>query len=272
MRARALSIAGFDPTAGAGVLQDVRTFEACGVWGLAVVTAVTAQDTMGIHAWEPVSAGLARSQIEKILADARPTAIKTGMLASADTVKVVADLAGSFGAPLVVDPVVRASTGGALGYADVLDATRTLLLPVATVVTPNIIEAGELTGIAVSDDASMRDAARALVGLGSRAAIITGGHLGGDESVDLLLDANGEFHELLGARLDVHDDHGTGCVFSSALAAFLARGEGLVDAARRAKGMVTRALSHAERFGEGRGPVHPVAEERPWPLAGHPFE
>lgn len=268
---RALSIAGFDPTGGAGVLQDVRTFSASGVWGLAVVAAITAQDTRGVHAWGPVPLALVRAQIEHIVDDAPPAASKTGMLGTADHVRLVASLAASLG-PIVVDPVWRATTGGALGTDDVVDALRTDLLPVAAVVTPNSAEATALTGITCEDLASMRAAAQALVELGARAAIVTGGHVGGDDAVDVVLDATGAMHELRAPRVATTDDHGTGCVFSSSIAAGLARGMSLEDAARAAKGMVVRALQNAQHFGGGSGPVTPVSEARPWPLAGHPFE
>lgn len=270
MRARALSIAGFDPTGGAGVLQDARTFEACGVWGLAVVTAVTAQDTTGVHSWEPVSARLVARQLAAIISDASPSAIKTGMLGTAELVDAVVDGLPT-DVPVVVDPVLRASTGADLGKADLLDAIRSRLVPRADVITPNLAEAAALTGIRVDDMSSMREAAFALIALGAKSAIVTGGHLSGG-SVDVVVDDGGTLHELRAARIHTRDDHGTGCVFASAIAAGLALGLPFVGAARVAKGMVTRALINAERFGDGGGPVHPMAEERPWPLAGHPFE
>lgn len=269
-RPRALSIAGLDPTGGAGLLQDIRTFAVCEVWGMGVVAALTVQDTSGVRAWEAVGVPFVRAQIETLVADLPPAATKTGMLGTAGHAELVAQLAPGLG-KLVVDPVLRASSGDALAADDLIAVIRAAVLPVASVVTPNIAEAAALTGRDVDGVPAMREAARALVALGVRAAVITGGHLD-DAAIDVVLDDAGEFHELRAPRIATRDDHGTGCVFSAALAARLARGDAMIDAARAAKGVVTRALRNAERSGSGRGPVHPAAQEVPWPLAGHPFE
>lgn len=272
MIARALTIAGWDPSGGAGVAQDLRTFAACDIWGLGAITAVTAQDTLEVHSWEPVPVELVRAQIEAMARDIGVMATKTGMLATAAHVEMVARAARDLAlGPLVVDPVLMASSGGALGTDGVCEAIRDALLAGAALVTPNLAEASALTGMAVTGMASMRDAARALRSLGARAALVTGGHLDGD-AIDVLIDADGVFHDIASTRIASEDDHGTGCVLSAAIAARLAHGDDLVGAVRYAKGVVGRALRGARRFGAGRGSIDPSRQETPWPLAGHPFE
>lgn len=273
MRPRALTIAGHDPTGGAGVLQDVRTFEVCGVWGLAAVTAVTAQDPARVRAWETVAPSLLRAQVEAAARSAAPRATKTGMLGTPEAVEVVAELVEEAAlGPLVLDPVLIASSGDALSVPGLAGRIGDLLLPLATIVTPNVDEAAALTGVEAGDVVGMRRAAGALVEMGARAALVTGGHLTGSDAVDVLLDDAGEWHELRAPRLPGRGDHGTGCVLSAAIAAHLARGSTIEGSVRAAKGVVTRALRNAEPFGSGRGAAHPVAREQPWALAGHPFE
>lgn len=272
MRDRALTIAGWDPTGGAGVAQDLRTFAACGVWGFGAITAVTAQDTMEVHAWEVVAEELVRAQIAAVVQDGGVKATKTGMLGTMAHVEMVARAARDLElGPLIVDPVLVSTSGGGLAREGVCEAIRSELLPRAALVTPNIAEASALTGVAIGDPASMREGARALRALGARAALVTGGHLDGD-AIDVLMDADGVFHDIAAPRIVSDDDHGTGCVLSAAIAAHLARGDHLIDAVRSAKGVVGRALRNAQRFGAGRGAVDPSATGSPWPLAGHPFE
>lgn len=272
MRVRALTIAGWDPSGGAGVAQDLRTFATCGVWGFGAVSAMTAQDTVAIHRWEPVPVDLVRAQIAAVVGDAGVMATKTGMLGTPAHVEMVAKAARDLDlGPLVVDPVLAASTGGDLAIGGVCDAIRDELLPLAALVTPNLAEAGALAGGEIDSIDSMRECARVLRAHGARAILVTGGHLEGD-ATDILLDADGVFHEITAPRVTSADDHGTGCVLSAAITAHLASGDTLVDAVRAGKGVVVRALRGAHRFGAGRGPVDPSWIEVPWPLAGHPFE
>ena len=240
MTPRVLTVAGSDSSGGAGIQQDLKTFDALGVWGLSAVTSVTAQDSRGVRARHDLSPDVVAAQIEAATSDGGIDAAKTGMLGSAATVEAVARTLGAI-PRLVVDPVIAASAGGRLLDDDGIDAVRSLLIPLAAIVTPNADEAGVLTGIDTYDRDSQRAAAGAMLKLGCGAVVITGGHLPGRDVVDLYADADGEA-EILGGRVEVADTHGTGCMFSAALAAHLARGTGGLDAARAARAFVERAL------------------------------
>jgi hydroxymethylpyrimidine kinase/phosphomethylpyrimidine kinase len=256
-----LTIAGSDPIGGAGVQGDLKTFAAHGVYGMAVLTALTVQNTRGVTRVEPMAPDLVGDQIAAVLSDIEPQAIKIGMLATGAIVRVVAhvlaghcrDRAASGPPAIVVDPVMAATAGGALLDADGVVAVRDTLLPLATVVTPNTIEAERLTGVRVSSAAEAHQAAERLVSLGAAAAIVTGGHLDGPP-IDVLFDGVRAI-ALGGPRIDPTDTHGTGCAFSSALAARLALGDSLEEAARRAKTYVADAIRRAPRLGHGRGPL-----------------
>ena len=254
----ALTVAGSDPSGGAGIQADLRTFTALGVHGTSVVAALTVQDTSAVHRVEPVDTGLVSEQLRTVTSDMWPGATKTGLLATVGNVEVVADAAARRAlGPLVVDPVLRASTGGPLTPPELAEAYRRLLLPVATVVTPNLSEAAWLTGYDVGDLDGMRRAARALVQLGAAAAVVTGGHLcSPGEVVDVV--AWGEsLHELRHPRVVTTNTHGTGCTFSAAVAAFLARGLGPEEAVEGAGRFVQRALAGAAgwELGGGAGPL-----------------
>lgn len=256
----ALTIAGTDSGGGAGVVADLKTFEAHGVWGAAAVTAVTAQNTLGVQAFESVTPELVRAQIASVAADLGVDAAKTGMLASAEVVAEVAATVRGLGVePLVVDPVLVSKHGDRLLTADAVDAVRQLLVPLACVITPNLPEAEALVGFPVRDRAGMERAAAALLDLGAEVALIKGGHLGGDRSPDCLLaaDAPDEAQWLDGARLPGRHTHGTGCVLSAAIAAGLARGMEPADACVAAKRFVERAIAAGVPLGSGVGPVDP---------------
>ncbi len=254
----ALTIAGSDSGGGAGVAADLKTFEAHGVWGTLALTAVTAQNTLGVHASEAVSPELVRVQVGAVASDIGVDAAKTGMLATADVAEAVADAVRDFGVrPLVVDPVLRSSRGDILLGADGVDVVRERLLPLAAVVTPNLAEAAALTGRHVEDRAGMEDAARALVDLGAAVALVTGGHLYDDSAVDCLLDAGARPTWLEAPRVSTESTHGTGCVLSAAICAEMARGMEPADACVAAKQFTARAIAGGVALGSGPGAVDP---------------
>ncbi|MER6215376.1 bifunctional hydroxymethylpyrimidine kinase/phosphomethylpyrimidine kinase [Streptomyces sp. NPDC001272] len=251
-----LTVAGSDSGGGAGVQADLKTMLALGVHGMSVVTAVTAQNSLGVKgAWElPPEAVTA--QYRAVVDDIGVQAVKTGMLSSAVLVETVADLLASTGAPVVVDPVGVSKHGDALLAASALDAVRTRLLPRATVATPNLDEVAQLTGVAVEDEDGMRRAADAVLDYGPRWALVKGGHLAahGGEAVDLLSDGSQELW-LRAPRHDNRHTHGTGCTLASAVAAGLAKGLPVPEAVTAAKEYVTGAIAAGYALGGGIGPV-----------------
>jgi hydroxymethylpyrimidine/phosphomethylpyrimidine kinase len=256
---RALTVAGSDSGGGAGVAADLKTFEAHDVWGCLAVTAVTAQDTVGVHAVEVLPAGLVRAQIEAVVADIGVGATKTGMLGGAEVVSAVARAARDLDlGPLVVDPVAVSSTGARLLDEDGLEAIRAELLPLAHLVTPNLEEAAALAGSGrVADRRAMEAVAAELLALGSAAVLVTGGHLDAGPSSDLLAVEGEEPVWLEAERLTGAGTHGTGCVLSAAVTARLARGEKLAEAVARAKAFVTRSIAAGSDIGKGVAPVWP---------------
>jgi hydroxymethylpyrimidine/phosphomethylpyrimidine kinase len=264
---RVLVVAGSDSGGGAGVQADLKTLLACGVHGTTVITAVTAQNSLGVHGvWEvPVDA--IRAQLAAVLDDLGTDAVKTGMLAGAATVQAVVDAVTGLPGPLVVDPVGLSTTGAPLHTPKALALLRQALLPLATVVTPNLAEVEQLTGVVVARAGDLRRGADAVLELGPRWVLVKGGHLPG-EPVDLLTD--GTTYELLRApRVDTRHTHGTGCTLASALAAHLARGSDVPQAAAAAKEFVSRAIAAGFPLGHGDGPVHQAEEQRPHlPLTG----
>jgi len=237
----ALTIAGSDPSGGAGIQADLRTFAAFGVHGASVVTALTAQDTRRVRAIAEVTPAFVAQQLDAVLDDFEVRAAKTGMLHRAPVIDVVVARLHTRPLPhLVVDPVMVATSGDPLLEPEGIAALRERLLPLATLVTPNLHEAEVLTGRAVTTVAEMREAARALVALGARAALVKGGHLAGD-AVDVLYDGRG-FRELGAPRQEGRRLHGTGCVLSAAITAGLARGSDLAEAVAEAKRFVTLAI------------------------------
>ena len=251
----ALTIAGSDPSGGAGVQADLRTWAVLGVHGTSVLTAVTVQDTTAVHEVAPVDPDLVRRQLETVTADMPPAATKTGLLASAETIDVVAACAaeGTLGS-LVVDPVMRASTGSMFVTDEMMARYLVALVPRAAVLTPNVDEAARLTGRKVGSVADMEDAARALLATGVGAVVVTGGHLSQDDGrvVDVIATASGTErlpHDYVATR----NTHGTGCTFSAALTAYLAQGSSPVRAAEAAGTFVALALSGAVGWTLGRG-------------------
>ncbi|MFM9366545.1 bifunctional hydroxymethylpyrimidine kinase/phosphomethylpyrimidine kinase [Streptomyces sp. Da 82-17] len=250
---RVLTVAGSDSGGGAGIQADLKTMLALGTHGMSVLTAVTAQNSLGVQgAWElPVEA--VRTQYRSVVDDIGVQAVKTGMLASAELVETVAELLAGTDAPTVVDPVGVSKHGDSLLAASALDSVRTKLLPVATVATPNLDEVAQITGVHVESDDGLRRAAAALLEFGPRWALIKGGHLEGD-AVDLLTDGADE-HWLRAPRHDNRHTHGTGCTLASAIAAGLAKGLTVPDAVRAAKEYVTGAIAAGFALGGGIGPV-----------------
>ncbi len=254
----ALTIAGSDSGGGAGIVADLKTFEAHGVWGTAAIVAVTAQNTLGVQAFDTISPELVRSQIESVATDIGVDAAKTGMLASAALVGAVAAAVRDFGVRnLVVDPVFISKHGDTLLADDAIGALRAELLPLATVVTPNLPEAGGLVGGEVTDRRGMVEAGRELLGMGVQVVLIKGGHLEGDESPDCLLSAGGDPVWLDATRIEGRHTHGTGCVLAAAIASGLARGADPAEACASAKRFVRRAIAAGLDLGGGVGPVNP---------------
>jgi hydroxymethylpyrimidine/phosphomethylpyrimidine kinase len=257
-----MTIAGSDSGGGAGIQADLKTFAAHGVFGTSAVTALTAQNTRGVRGVLPVSAEFVALQIEAIVSDIGADAVKTGMLANAAIIEAAAAAITRYHLhPLVVDPVMVAKSGDPLLEGEGREALMRLLLPLASVLTPNLPEAEALCGFPVTNPAQMREAARAIAARGPRCVVIKGGHLEDRrESVDLLFDGT-EFEELAAERVATRNTHGTGCTFASAIAARLARGEGLRQAVRGAKDYVTAILaaSASLRIGAGHGPMDHLA-------------
>jgi hydroxymethylpyrimidine/phosphomethylpyrimidine kinase len=252
----ALTIAGSDSGGGAGIQADLKTFAAHQVYGTSAVTAVTAQNTLGVTTWLAMPADLVTAQIEAIAADIGADAVKIGMLANAAIVEAVSAAIAELELPnVVVDPVMVAKGGDRLLDADAVDALRRELLPRAAIVTPNLPEAEALTGEAICDVAGMRAAARRLVAMGPRIAVVKGGHLTGPESIDIVVGPDGEL-ELRRPRQQTLSTHGTGCTLSSAIAANLARGLDWRAAISDAREYLDGALRHAIPIGRGHGPLH----------------
>lgn len=251
---RVLTVAGSDSGGGAGIQADLKTMLALGVHGMSVLTAVTAQNSLGVQgAWElPVDA--VRAQYRSVVDDIGVQAVKTGMLSSAELVETVADLIAGTDAPAVVDPVGVSKHGDPLLAASALDSVRTRLLPVATVATPNLDEVARLTDVRVASEPDMRRAAEAVLAFGPRWVVIKGGHLPGD-AVDLLTDGSEE-HWLRAPRHDNRHTHGTGCTLASAIASELAKGRSVPDAVKDAKAYVTGAIAEGFALGAGIGPVN----------------
>ena len=263
---RVLTVAGSDSGGGAGIQADLKTMLALGVHGMSVITAVTAQNSLGVQGVWELPAEAVRAQFRAVVDDIGVQAVKTGMLSSAALVGTVADLltgadltgaagATGRGVPVVVDPVGVSKHGDALLKAEALDAVRTRLLPVATVATPNLDEVTQLTGIVVTDEDGMRDAAKAVLAYGPRWALVKGGHLpGGTDAVDLLSDGRHE-HWYAAPRLPNAHTHGTGCTLASAVASYLALGHDVPRAVGLAKTYVSGAIAAGFPLGAGIGPV-----------------
>jgi hydroxymethylpyrimidine/phosphomethylpyrimidine kinase len=250
----ALTVAGSDSGAGAGIQADLKTFAAHGVYGVTAITAVTAQNTVGVLTFQALPADLVTAQIEAVVSDLGVHAAKTGMLPNAAIVEAVAAAVEDLDIPLlVVDPVMIATSGDRLLDDEAVGAMKAELFTRALTVTPNIPEAEALTGIRIKSDADRQEAARAIVALGAKTVIVKGGHYETGDIRDLFFDGH-SFHEFRGERVR-GSTHGTGCTFSAALASHLARGTTLIEAIPRAQKYVAGAIRHAPGLGKGQGPV-----------------
>ncbi|MGH8907409.1 MAG: bifunctional hydroxymethylpyrimidine kinase/phosphomethylpyrimidine kinase [Egibacteraceae bacterium] len=252
----ALTIAGSDSGGGAGIQADLKTFQELDVFGMSVLVALTAQNTVGVHSIHMVPAAFVTAQLDAVASDLEIGATKTGMLANAQVIQAVAEGVERHAlAPLIVDPVCASKHGDPLLRPDAVDALRTRLLPLAEVVTPNLGEVAILTGVVVEGTGDLRRAAEAVKALGPRWVLIKGGHLPGNtDAIDLLSDGD-QTLEIASERLDTRDTHGTGCTLASAIAAYRARGLDVPAAVRAAKEYVTGAIRHGLRMGRGIGPV-----------------
>ena len=255
----ALTIAGSDSSGGAGIQADLKTFTVLGVYGASVITALTAQNTRGVAGISSVAPQFVAEQIAAVASDLKIAATKTGMLNDRATVLAVAGAVRSHGLhPLIVDPVMVATSGDLLLAPDAIDAVREALLPLADLITPNLPEAARLLGVAVAaDEIDMRAQADALLALGPKAVLIKGGHREGTEAVDILVQRDAPAERISMPRVATGNTHGTGCTLSAAIAAFMAKGESLERAVAHAKSFVHAALvaGAGQKIGGGAGPV-----------------
>lgn len=256
MRQQVLTIAGSDSGGGAGIQADLKTFQELGVFGTSVITAVTAQNTLGVHGIEAISETLVTSQLDAIGSDFNIAACKTGMLFSDQLIEAVAEgIKRHQFKHVVVDPVMIAKGGATLLENDAVKALQTKLLPLATVVTPNIPEAEVLTGMTIHSLKDRLDAAERLLSYGVKAVVIKGGHLNSDAAEDLVVTAD-QVIRLTASRVDTKDTHGTGCTFSAALTAELAKGQTVIEATQAAKRFIHSAITHGLQIGNGHGPTN----------------
>lgn len=253
----ALTIAGSDPSGGAGIQADLKTFHQFGVYGEAAITLLTVQNTRGVTAIETLAADFVAAQIRAVVEDIPPHAVKTGALGTRVIVEAVAYEIARFTCPVLVDPVMISKHGAPLLRSDASQSLITLLMPIATLVTPNLHEAAAITGRPVASLAQMEEAARAMIGMGAKAVLIKGGHLEG-AAIDLLFDGK-EFHTYPGPKIETAHTHGTGCTYSAAITALMARGLSLTDALPRAKHYITEAIRSNPGLGHGQGPVNHFA-------------
>lgn len=258
MTAIALTIAGSDSGGGAGIQADLKSFSALGVYGASVITAVTAQNTRGVTAVEDISAPVIAAQMQAIFSDLKVGALKIGMVSRTETINTIADKLGGFTGPVVVDPVMVATSGDRLLREDAIEALNLRLIPLAAIVTPNLPEAALLTGKPLAEtQQDMLEQAHSILALGPKAVLIKGGHGTAAQSTDYLVTAGGML-ELAADRISTRNDHGTGCTLAAAITAGLAKGMPLETAVREAKAYLHAALRAGAdmQIGHGRGPVH----------------
>jgi len=256
MKGRVLICAGSDSGGGAGIQADIKAVTALGAYAMTAITALTAQNTLGVQGVVGVAPDFIRQQMRSVLEDLGADSIKTGMLHDAATIRAVCDELAALAPdlPLVADPVMVATAGSRLLADDAVETLRQRLLPMAVVITPNIPEAEALTGLTITDEAGMREAAQALLAMGARAVLLKGGHLEGEVLVDLLATPQ-MLHRYEDRRIVTRHTHGTGCTLASSVAAGLAQGLALEPAVRRARAYVRAAILRAPGFGAGHGPL-----------------
>ncbi|MEM0090031.1 MAG: bifunctional hydroxymethylpyrimidine kinase/phosphomethylpyrimidine kinase [Nitrososphaerota archaeon] len=257
-RARALTVAGSDSGGGAGIQADLKTFAALGVHGMCAITAITAQNTVGVYAVQDIDVDVIRSQIRAVVEDIGVDAVKTGMLHTSQIIDAVAEELSKLSKPIVVDPVMIAKSGAELLREDAVKSLIEKMLPIATVLTPNAMEASKLVGFAVKTLEDAKRAAKRIAEMGPKAVVVKGGHIDTEKSADTLY-CDGEFKILESPRIDTKNTHGTGCVFASAIAAELAKGSDVISAVSQAKQFVLNAIRNGISIGRGHGPVNPSA-------------
>lgn len=257
----ALTIAGSDPSGGAGMQADLKTFHQHGVYGTSVITLLTVQDTQHVHAVQPLATSFVRAQLDTVLADVPPIIAKTGALGTVELIELIASAAADFGFPLIVDPVMVSKHGDPLLPKEAAHALKKALVPHAFLITPNVAEAAVLAEMEIKDVSDMEKAAAAISLRGVPNVLITGGRLAG-QAVDVLY-ADGDAHRFAAERIDTPHTHGTGCVYSAAITARLARGESLTRAVQGAKSYITQAISSAPQLGSGVGPVNMLVDVPP---------
>ena len=259
-----LSIAGTDPTGGAGIQTDLKTFEAFGLYGMAVITVVTAQNTTGVFGMQPISAELVAKQIDCVFNDIRPDAVKIGMLYETDIIHAVTERLKTHHAKnVVLDPVMMSSSGTALLHHDAAEALQSELFPLCTLITPNLHEASAICGHQITDRNHMEQAAQVITAETGGAVLVKGGHLA-DCADDLLYDGK-ETHWLPAPRIDNLNTHGTGCTLSSAIACGLAQGVSLIGSVKRAKRYLTACIDFGLNLGHGSGPLqHRITDWENW--------
>ena len=256
----ALTVAGTDPTGGAGVLADIKSFQSRGVYGMAAVTSLTAQNTLGVQGAYNVPADFLDAQLESIFSDEVPHAMKSGMIATEEMMRVIKKYVEAYQMPFVIDPVMISTSGDNLIDEEAIDYLRAELLPTALTVTPNIMEAEKLAGVNIDNEEDVKKAAKIFIeDIGVRSVIIKGGHLKGD-AVDYLFEKDNEM-KLSSARVDTDHTHGTGCTFSAVITAELARGRSLEAAFRTGKNYITKAIQETPGLGKGNGPINHFAYE-----------
>lgn len=255
----ALTIAGTDPTGGAGIQADLKTFQETKTYGMSVITSVVAQNTTGVQDVHHVPSAMIQHQLESVLTDIPPQAFKTGMLANTSIMETVFESIRHVEAPYVMDPVMVTTSGDTLVSEDSRDYLSTQLLPLTTLVTPNISEAEVLTGLTIKTTEDMQEAAKQIVhNLNAKAALVKGGHMKG-EAIDFLYDGE-TINSFTSERIDSNNTHGTGCTYSAAITAYLSQGDSLYEAVGKAKKFVTEAIRHSFSLGEGSGPTNHWAE------------
>lgn len=253
---RVLTVAGSDSGGGAGIQADLKTFSALGVFGMSAITAITAQNTYEVRDIVKIPPESVRAQIRAVVEDIGVDAVKTGMLFSTDIIEVVAEELSKLEVPIVVDPVMVAKSGARLLKEDAIEVMKGKMFPLAHVITPNLPEAEVLSGMKIKDESGMRKAAEIISELGAKAVLVKGGHL---RAVDVLYH-EGEFYKFEADKVETKNTHGTGCSFASAIAAYLAKGYGLIESVDRAKKFITLAVKFGLGLGRGSGPVNHMAQ------------
>jgi len=252
----ALTIAGSDSSGGAGIQADLKTFQALGVYGMSAITAVTVQNTQKVYAIQEINPQIVHDQITCLFEDITIHVVKIGMVSSVKLIRAISDALHKVPrVPVVLDPVMISKSGYPLLKEDARQALVADLFPLAEVVTPNLHEAEALVGTAITNQDQMTGAAQKIIQLGAAKVVVKGGHLAGNQATDILYDGR-SFHHLATPRLETPNTHGTGCTFSAAIAAYLAKGSSFFDAVQQAKDYITGAIAHALDIGKGHGPTH----------------